>query len=231
MPDYATSIIALIDGRVDQSRSRVTHFGTVTDRATGSLDPDGANGATVVLDGSPGTTVPVKCFASVLVAGGDRVGLVKFGGDWIIVGNYTGRALADAFTDAGVSGSADNTTTTIIDMPGSPAVTYTKMRDDTIMRFRVALTMQSTTSTAATVPLVGVRVTSADGVTAYDQDVGFYVFTSISRAFFAREREASSAHPAGVYTATGRWRRNSGASTLTINSGDSIQITAREVWP
>src|SRR4051794_37251256 len=156
MPDYGTSIVALIDSRVDQAQPRVTHFGTVTDRSTGSLDPNGAAWATVVFDGSAGATVEVKCFTSVLVAAGDRVGLVKFGRDWIIVGNYSARTLADVLV-SGAFPSGSTSSASYADMPGSPAVTLTKVCDDTVLRVALFAAGFITPSGAPTSVKAGVR--------------------------------------------------------------------------
>lgn len=230
MPDYASSLVALIDGRVDQAQTRTTHAGTVTDRSTGSLDPDGPNWARVVLDGSPGTTVDVKCYASVLVAPGDRVGLIKVGRDWVIAGNYTPRTLADAFTDFSPA-SADNTSSTYADMPGSSTLAYTKLRDETNVRFGIGMSCQSVDAATTTILSFGFRVVSGDGTTVnYDQDVGFFSFFQLGRAYVLRQRVAAG-HPAGGYTVTGRWKRTSGASTLRIGTADSIQFYVQEVWP
>ena len=41
---------------------------------------------------SSSLSIPVKVFGNVRVLGNDRVGLVKFGAEWIVVGNYTRRS-------------------------------------------------------------------------------------------------------------------------------------------
>src|SRR4051794_39978115 len=136
MPDYALSMVELIDSRVDHSQPALTHFGTVAGRSTGSLDADGAYWANVIFDGSDGTSVPVKCFATVLILPGDRVGLVKFGADWIIVGNYTARVLGDKQLQQQLA-NGNTTIASYADLPGSPQLVMTKLRDETGLRVSI----------------------------------------------------------------------------------------------
>lgn len=67
----------LIDARVNAAQERITGAGTMTSRTS-------ATRAMVTFDGSA-VAVPVKMGSAVLAEEGDRVGLIKFGSDWVIV--------------------------------------------------------------------------------------------------------------------------------------------------
>lgn len=219
--DYATALAALMDNRVDAAAGAVTHAGTVSTRDTTGT------GASVIFDGTSGVNAEVKCPESVLVAPGDRVGMAKFGSDWVIVFNYARQALADAFNRYVFSTTTQVTGTTFGDMEGSPSVTYVKMRDTTIMRYTMGLSGSCTTP--PNVWRMGYHVASYDGVTSYDQDVGFMKFDVTTRQHFARTRTASSAHPAGTYTITARWTKLSGSGFIQTDTADSIEMFAQEV--
>ena len=75
-------LLDLIDSRVRDSGEQILAMGTAqtgTDKAT--------NTVYVMMDGS-GMAVPVKAFRSVTVVPGARVGLAKFGSQWVVVGTY-----------------------------------------------------------------------------------------------------------------------------------------------
>jgi hypothetical protein len=228
MPDYASSIVALIDTRVDQARQRVTHFGTVTDRATGSLDSDGAAGAQVVLDGSAGTAVPVKCFANVIVARGDRVGLVKYGGDWVVMGTYSGRTLADEMERVQFVGGGASPGASYVDIPQAPTVALTKLRDDTLLRVHIEMSARS----SATGTAIDLAARVAGGVAGYDLFIRRMALNAGAgvQTYLGGKME-TVAHPAGDYTLTPRWLRQVGAGTITLDGYDSLSIEVREVWP
>jgi hypothetical protein len=223
MPDYASSLNALVDERIDAAMGTATHMGTVAVRATTG------NYAEVIFDGTSGVAMPVKCFEPVIVQPGDRVGLAKFGSDWIIVGNYTLRTLADVSMLFGFTGTGTTSVGTYADMQGSPTLTYTKVRDLTFMRYEISVTGYCTTPPNGWQQ--GCRITSADGVTvAYDQGVRVFTMNAaVTHTTIHGFVIASTAHPAGVYTMVARWARVSGAGVLDVDTADMIQMTAREV--
>lgn len=223
MPDYATGVLALIDARVDHARPIVTKMGTVQSR-----DTTGAR-AMVAFDGSSGVAQPVKCFESVLVDGGDRVGLVKFESDWVIVGNYTLHALGSSAMSLQFAGSTTTASASYSDMPGSPALAVTKWRDTTQLRLRVILSAMAIT-TAGTVLKVAFRVLSGDGTVDYDQDVARFDYSSINiHGTLGGFATTTGALPAGNYTLTGRWLKFSGAGSIQIDGQDFIHMEAEEV--
>ncbi|MFG1659090.1 hypothetical protein ACGFIY_21415 [Micromonospora chersina] len=74
-----SDLLALIDARIDQKNVRLTAVGTVVEW--------GPPAAMVLFDGSA-VAVPVKAFG-VRAGVGHRVGLMKFGTDWTVVGSYS----------------------------------------------------------------------------------------------------------------------------------------------
>jgi len=221
MPDYASSLAAFVDGRIDAAAGRNTHMGTVASRST-----TGAY-AEVIFDGTSGVPAPVKCFEHVLLAPGDRVGMVKFGSDWVIVGNYSIRALANVFNQYLFGTLTQITGTTFQDMDSSPGLTYTKMRDATIMRYTMGVSGACTTP--PNIWRMGFHVSSADGVTSYDQEVGYHKLDVTTRQHFLRARMASSAHAAGVYSIVARWTKISGSGFIQTDSADSVEMWAEEI--
>jgi hypothetical protein len=226
MPDFGTEMAQVIADMVAAGRPAVTKMGTVATRElTGTR-------ATVVFDGSSGTAQPVKCFESVVVGVGDRVGLIRYEADWIITGNYTGRGLADVSGHFQFSSLTQITSGSYVDMPSSPGVSYVKTRDSTIMRFAAGVSAYG--SNAANGAYLGLRITSSDLVTDYDQDIRKQMLNRPSadvHVFWSGVRNASSAHPAGAYTATARWYRYSGTGFIQVDAEDSVWIECREVWP
>ncbi len=223
MPDYATSQLALIDERVRAGLRLVTKMGTVSSR-----DPSGAR-AMVAMDGSSGTAQPVKCFENVVVADGDRVGLVKFEGDWIIVGNYTLRTLGTAhFMQEFAGGGATATSASYTDMPSSPACIIQKVRSTTQLRIRIALSMFSSATLSRF--RIGANIASVENSIAYDQDVILW-YLNTNTTHFANSGTITTAAnlPAGSYTITARWLRATGSGAGTVNADDQISIEVEEV--
>lgn len=223
MPDYASSQIALIDSRIRQALKTGTKMGTVQSRAT--TGPS----ATVSLHGSSGTAQPVKCFASVLVEPGDRVGLINIEDDWIIVGNYTLRTLADVHYDADFSSTGNVASTTYVDMPNSPTVSLTKRFDATILH--VAMAFSCYVGTANSTIFGGVHLARADGT---GTPADYQVFRrAINAANDHRDQMGSiripGSLPAGDYLVTARWRLAGAGPTIYVDSNDGISIDVREV--
>jgi hypothetical protein len=220
MPDYATSQVELIDSRVAAGWKKIVKMGTVQSR-----DATGAR-AMVSLHGSSGVAQPVKCFENVIVGVGDRVGLVKFEGDWIIVGNYTLRTLGDVQYQASVSGTT--TGAAYVDMPSSPAVTLTKYRDTTTFQITAHLSAFATVANTGT--RIGVRITHVDGLVDYDENViRFISNTASEHQSWQGSLRIATTLPAGVYTVTLRWLRLSGTGVVTVDGNDLVSLRVQEV--
>lgn len=218
---YGASLVSLIDGRIDAAQVKPTKMGTVIDRST-----TGAR-ATVSLDGSSGIPQPVKCFETVVIDVGDRVGLIRFEGEWIIVGNYTLRTLGDALTCVNIVSTASTTSATLVDMPTSPSATIFKYRDTTQLQIIVAPSLYCTTATI--VVEIGVNITFPDGTTSaivlYRKALNS---VNLHQDLYGGTQTAGT-YPAGQYVATAQWRRLSGTGTATIDVNDSVTVHLKEV--
>lgn len=222
MPDYAGSLLQVIDERVAAGARLQTKMGVVQSR-----DTTGAR-AMVALYGSSGAPQPVKCFEGVLVEAGDQVGLVKFESDWIIVGNYTLRTLGSAQMSLTFGSLTTTTTATYIDLPGSPVVSVLKTRDTTQLRIRIIMSFY--TDANGTVFRIGNRIVNPDGAIDYDHDVfRFDINTPNAHHSAGGLSTTTGALPAGLYTLTGRWLRLSGTGNLKIDAQDQYHIEVDEV--
>jgi hypothetical protein len=222
MPDFAEAQHALIADIAAAGNTAVTKMGTVQSRDT--TGP----GATVIFDGSTGTAQPVKCFESVVVATGDRVGVARYESEWIITGNYTLRSLADR--SLGGSSFTGGTTTliTFVDMPGLPGLSdVMKVRDATLLRISVDLSLRVSSPVGVE---VGVRITSLDGVTNSDQALVRRIINSTNSHEELGGWVDTAAVAAGSYAFTMRWRRATGSTEiLTVDVNDSVSLRIQEV--
>jgi hypothetical protein len=80
---YNDADIRIIQHEIAMAKERLITMGTA------ASDTDAMANVRVTFDGS-GQSVPVKAFRGVNVRDGDRVGLIKFGADWIVVNSYGG---------------------------------------------------------------------------------------------------------------------------------------------
>ena len=223
MAAFAESQYKLIEGIVAAGNSPATKMATVQSR-----DQYGV-GATVVFDGSTGTAQPVKCFESVVIDVGDRVGVVRYESEWIITGNYTSRDLADASYGAQFPGTTTTNSGTFIDMSGSPSVSLTKMRAATLLRISIAVSLR--TDVAVFVEIAA-SVNSADGSIAYDQLVMRQVLNNANAHTMMSAWCDTAAVVPGGYIVVARWRRASGAAQIVqTDINDTISMRVQEVRP
>jgi len=223
MPDYAGGLLQLIDERVAVRLRSGTKMGTVQSR-----DSTGVR-AMVAVDGSSGVPQPVKCFEHVLVDVGDRVGLVRFESDWVIVGNYSLRSLGAGHETFEWSSLSTTTSATYVDMPSSPQLSVPKYRDSTQFRVRCMISAYVTTS-GFTVMKTGFRIQGGDGAVDYDMDVARFDLVSTNSHYgWGGIATTTGSLPAGNYTMTARWLRVGGSGTLTVDAQDLIHMEAEEV--
>lgn len=225
MPNFPTAQVQLIDSRIDAAQVKPTKMGTVQDRESATAR------AIVSFDGSSGVGQPVKCFETVVVDIGDRVGLVKFEGEWIIVGNYTGRALGEVTLGINLSSQTDTTSATFVDMPTSPTAVLAKYRDLTQIAVLLGCTVFASDTT--TDMEIGFNISSADGTINTDvslTDWGHVAGPGLQSMVVAATTTALTLPGGQAYAILGRWKRNAGAGTLSMNGHGNIFIQAREVW-
>lgn len=220
---YGASLINLIDQRIDHAQVKPTKMGTVLDRDSASAR------ATVSLDGSSGVPQPVKCFESVVIDVGDRVGLIRFEGEWIIVGNYTPTTWADVLIGAQFI-SGNTTSGTFVDMPGSPSVAFVKVRDSTQLQLTLGVAWYAAGMTGSGVTEFAYLIRYPDGVTTLDLLIirrGVNLATTHADTYGGLTTVLTL--PAGGYSITARWRRVSGNGTLTVDANDQITMHVKEV--
>lgn len=223
MPNYGEAHAALIQAVVDDSKVVAQKMGTVVSRATAGA------AAVVSFDGSSGLGQPVKCFESVVVAPGDRVGLIKFEGDWVIVGNYSTTLWADGLQGFAFTSTSTTTSATFVDMPGSPTIAVQKARDVTQFQLNIQLSCRSAAA-ASTIMEFSFLIHLPDGVTTYESAIIRRVFnTADAHQDMAGGVTTNLTLPAGAYTLTARWRRVSGTGTPTTDVNDSVTMRVKEV--
>jgi hypothetical protein len=232
MPTYAESNLELIDQRITAGLARVTKMGTVQWVSPGELAGDpGLYAATVVFDGSSGTAQPVKCPYSVIVAEGDRVGLVRYEGEWLITVDYTLRTLGDGSYDQAIATVANTTSTVFVDIASpASAIVPIKYRDSTLLRVTVAASM-FTSAIPCTMEWAA-YISSTDGATGYDETILRRGINTAAEHTQMVGWSDTAALPGGVgYAATVRWRRVSGTATLNMDGNDSVHVRLEEVSP
>lgn len=223
---YGPELNAYIDERIRASQVSVLKMGTVTDRESG-----GAR-VLVIFDGGSGVAQPVKCLEDVIVFDGDRVGLVRFESDWVVVGNYTLRRLGDALGGLQFTATTTGpTSATLIDMPSSPTCEMYKWRDTTLVRLELQVSCLVITSGNTSIQF-GMHVASDDGVTAYDEIMFTRVFNTVNQHGDVGGKINTGALPGNMnYAFTVRWARTGGTGTPEVSVSDSVSIEAREVAP
>lgn len=222
MPDYPTSLINLIDQRIDQSALKPTKMGTVQDRT-------GSNAIAVVsFDGGSGVGQPVKCFENVVVDIGDRVGMCKLEGEWVIVGSYTPREWGDILVGLDIGSTLTMTSASFVDMPSSPKANFVKYRDSTQLQIWIAFSCYTTVQ--PTVFEVGANITLPDA-SQFDQTLYHRVLHIVNthQDHMGGITTPGLTLPAGGYSVTGRWRRTTGTGVMTMDVNDSCTIHVKEV--
>jgi hypothetical protein len=214
-------LLRAIDERISSRRERVTAVGTVTSRSAVST----VNTLDVAMDGSS-LALPVKQFAGVLARAGDRVGLVKFGSEWVVVGSF-GRLAPES---AGVALSAtigSTTSATYTPTPGAESFTFVKDWDDTKVRLRADVGCYAS-GAVNTAVFIGLHFAQLS--TTYD--VGYLMHSNLSiHNMVSGHHPGVSGIPAGTYTVGLQWKRTTGAGSLSQDMNDWISIGASEVGP
>ena len=211
--------LALIDERIRALTARSSAVGTVTARTSDTA-------VYVTFDGS-NVSVPVKIFGDVNAYAGDRVGLQRFGSDWVVVGTYSRRYPTEVgFSSAGAGQTITSSTFTAIS-----GVSTTLTKRDTASRLRAMWTGTAYNAGGVAVPFIGVQyVTAGSSPTTYGPYTIGTLYQSVTNGTIAGVHLASGL-PAGVYTVQFMWRRASGAGTPTLTTDDWYSATVREVGP
>ena len=214
-------LLLAIDQRIEQrfdallKMGRLTARGTVTDYRPGTLD------AMVTFDGSI-QSVPVKVYRSCRPLEGDRVGLLKFYGQWFIVANeaYRGPSSAAVWNSAAVFGTKSDGTYSAV--PTNVVTTITKRYPDS--KLWVGVQASAYTDTASTSGWWSALITGTDidGNTVNQEfNLAFHQhnLVNVHHSFGGVHRLDM---PAGELTLTLRWRRGVGGGALKTDSYDWV---------
>lgn len=225
MTTFDEAMVRMVDARIAAAQRKLRDHGTVVQRDT--TGP----GALVTFDGSTAPT-PVKVLGHVHCFEGDRVVLDLYKDRWVITGTFARRELGEFNTRTyGPLGSGTTTSATFVDMPSDTSITeFTKRYDATSVQLRLVATFWAT---AAVVAETAVRISGTPGtdtaltftpiehIMAYEQLQN----TPIRSTLHGQTRQVFGA---GSYTLTARWRRVSGAGTMSMNETDLITLEADE---
>jgi len=211
---YQDQLLNIIDQRIRAHAERITAMGTVQSR-----DPDGVR-AMVTLDGST-VAVPVKVIAGLRVLPDDRVGLVRFGSDWVVAISF-GVAAASANEASLEIINATPTTFTAANTNlagGSRRVT----KDLAATRMRVTIHGSAFRSVASYS-----RLTYGVDIGGVKYDVGTFGFSSQNvRQTFGMHRTIDPI-PAGEYTVQVYGRGS--VSGIDVAADDSWSMRWEEIY-
>lgn len=183
--------------------------------------------AQVVFDGSGGS-IPCLVGAHVSCVDNDRVGLQKFGSEWVVMVNLGNLRWpgASGYTAAASVGTAPVGSWS--NLPGSPSFTFTKRWDTTTVRWGVQISCYSTILSAT----IQVGITYNGGSTTIK--CAHHTFGNIggdannldAMSFGGAKYETGLA--AGTYTVTGRWQSDANVqqSAGEWNSFEGIEVAS-----
>lgn len=215
---YNANSLAVISHMITASKDQITAQGTLTERSA-ALPGHGM----CIIDPST-QAVPVKIFRGTPVRPGDRVCLIKFGSDWVVVDGF-----GTSFIPAPITGVFDfnpiftTTSASYVDMGDSPTITLTKRYDWTDIDVDWRSTSYAVGTSSAV--MFGLLV---NGV---DYDVLRFTHTQSTVRMPQTARVQINDLPAGQWSFVGRWFRASGTATLTMNLDDYLYLTVTEVDP
>ena len=134
----------------------------------------------------------------------------------LIAGNYTNLALSSGTT----------TSSSFADFPGTVSFSGTKNYESTFLIFRYFASCYSTAvNTAVTMSC------ELDSGSTTDYTIGSFYFNTASQHHSFSSFYKQSGISSGTYTFTLRWKRSSGAGTLTTDSNDSAGLEVIEYYP
>jgi hypothetical protein len=210
---YTKAILRAVREIVAASKKPSQRAGTVVGR-----DDDTAK-VLVIFDGDA-LAVPVKCFANVDAFPGDRVGLVRFDSDWIIVGSFT-RHGPSIMGIRDILGVTSTSSASFVDMDGGHAFLWRKQYDET--RTRITMMVSGYTNDPGSEVSYGVNI------------VGYADVTVAHNLYSAATHEVTSgikiepAFSAGYWWIYSRWRLNAGTGPVACNAADRLTVVVEEI--
>lgn len=214
------TLLAVIDQRIQAAATATNPAGTVMSVDTTNLR------AMVTFDGSS-LAVPVKMFGHIDAAEGDRVGLQRFGTDWVIVGAYARRWQAVSGAHQ-LSAGGTMSSTTYADLPGSPSFTFTKRWATSAVLMGVH--SEVLTDTANTKAVFGLEWIDSTGTTLATYNLAWLeMVAAFTVGTISGLHHGITGITAGAWTVKGKWARWLGAGAIGQNTDVGISIFAMEV--
>lgn len=217
MTEFADGLADYVDGRIAKAVQKFTSPGTVVTATADSVNVD------VIMDGSNAST-PCKTYRNVRCKKGDRVGLVKFGSDWVVVGTYGFSGWPKVYGTTDFCSSANTTSGTYSAMPVAP-FTYTKEFDAT--KSWMFLSVEVFVLTNGDTPMCSL---SFNGVDPGDFPLFLQAFGTTGRfamaGFWTRAGDL-----AGTYTVQPVWKRYTGTGQVSADQWCTVSAWALEVSP
>lgn len=210
-----TELVRYIDARIrTMQRHDIVKGTAAADSSTGS------NTVMVIMDGSA-LAVPVKLLGGFQVYTDDRVALVRYGSEWVVIGTFNRSQLGLTRSEQAFS-SGSTSSGTPASMPGWSAPTFTKAFDNTHVLCVLDLSCYVTVA-ASTGTVIWVRINGVDRQTTS------HFFGSVSQhmAFGGQQIWEDGVIPAGAYTVDLLWERYTGTGTINTDSNDHGKIL---VW-
>lgn len=121
-------------------------------------------------------------------------------------------------------GAGSTTSATFVDMPGSPTLTFVKKYPASLTHVKAFLSTGAFSSTTNTGVAFALAIAGVDR-----QILSTLINVANAHVYFSGEILLTGL-PAGLLSATGRWRRTSGAGTLQSDGSDWTSLTLEEVW-
>jgi hypothetical protein len=226
------AIDRIVAQRLASAVSAGLTMGTVSGLVTTDAGLIVDNQLRVVFDPSA-QQVTVKTAANVQARVGDRVGLAHLG-EWCVVATFGPGQLSSAGYAARGPGSSNTTSsTTYVDMPGSPTFTWVKERSLTTALLDVRAAAFSSANSGRLD--LGLRLTGSGTAAASDSDysVCHMQFSVLNNYHHLTGFRRIDNLPAGLYTVVGRWKRDSTgvAATFTIDTECEVSLMVTEVAP
>lgn len=212
-------LVQVAEEAAARSKTEFTAVGTVSSVETATLR------ASVVFDGSGGA-VPCLVGSPVHPVAGDRVGIVKFGAEWVIL---TVLGVLRGLGAGGVSQSMGTGTAPVGswgNIAGTPQFTFTKRWDATRVRWAVSLGCYTTvlgTTIQSGITYNGGSTTIKTGQYTFANNGGDPALDAHTFSYWTYQ----SGLAAGTYTVTGRWQ--SDANIQSTSGDDWVSIEGTEL--
>lgn len=215
---WTAAQLAVIDARIKAAQRMDIMMGTASADSVSLV-----NIVDVILQGSA-QGVPIKKFGQFSVFTGDRVGCIRFGSEWVVVGTFNNKLLASTWTEDTFA-SGTTTSTSFTTMPGWDGLPFTKARSDSAISVSIGMTAWQA-GVAGSTAVVEVNATLASSSVTMAKLL--FQFTNGHLTMSGNGLFAPGLLPQGAYNLDIGWRRVSGTGTPTVDTNDVIRVLLQE---